>query len=62
MTMTVGELIGWLSGVNDDEKLVKAGVWNKNTNKFENVTDFSGMFISKNDVTIATGVIEEVVE
>lgn len=59
MAVTIKELINYLKDVDDQDKVVKFGVWNLNTLEFENVSDFEGLFITKEVVTVTTGVIEK---
>lgn len=58
MSITVAKLIDYLKDVEDKEKPVRFGVWNKSKLAHTTLSDFEGMYISNDEVIITSGIIE----
>ena len=58
MSITVAKLIEYLKDVKDKEKTVRFGTWDRSVLAHTNISDFEGMYISNDKVTITIGIIE----
>lgn len=58
MSITVASLIGYLKDIEDKEKPMRFGTWNRSKLAHTTLSDFEGMYISKDEVIITSGIVE----
>lgn len=57
MSVTVAKLIDHLKDIEDKEKPVRFGTWNKSKLAHTTLSDFEGMYISKDEAIITSGIV-----